>query len=71
MPDGACLVDRIVQIGSSARNRAWLWVVMVWLVVFLVTPPLIQAEGIHLESIGVRGGKRKLSHRKEGDAILQ
>ncbi|MEK7870100.1 MAG: acyloxyacyl hydrolase [Nitrospirota bacterium] len=28
----------------------------VWLVVFLVTPPLIQADEIHLESIGVRGG---------------
>jgi len=56
MPDGACLVDRIVPIGFRVRNRAWVRFVMLWLVVFLVTPPLIQAEGIHLESIGLRGG---------------
>ena len=56
LPDGACLVDRIVQIGSRVRSAVWLRVVTVWLVVFLVTPPLIQADEIHLESIGVRGG---------------
>jgi hypothetical protein len=29
---------------------------MVWLALFFVTPPLIQADEIHLESIGLRGG---------------
>jgi hypothetical protein len=29
---------------------------MVWLVVFIVAPPLIQADEIRLESIGLRGG---------------
>jgi len=45
---------------------------MVWLTLFLVTPQLIQAEAIYLESIGLRGGgERKLSHWNEGDATLQ
>lgn len=56
LSDGAGLVDFIVQMGSRVRSRAWLWLTMVGLAVFLVTPPLIQADEIHLESIGVRGG---------------
>lgn len=56
LSDGAGLADRTVPIGSSVRNRAWPRLVMLWLVVFLVTPPLIQADEIRLESIGVRGG---------------
>ncbi|OQW64584.1 MAG: hypothetical protein BVN29_12280 [Nitrospira sp. ST-bin5] len=72
MPDGVRLVRLIVQIGSLLRIKAGLRLTIVWLALFFVIPPLIQAGEIHLESIGLRGGgERQLSHRKEGDAILQ
>ncbi len=56
LSDGARLVNHFVQIGSLLRSRAGLRVAMVGLALFLATPRLIQAEEIHLESIGLRGG---------------
>ena len=77
LPDGARLVDRIVQIRSRVRSAAWLRLTMVGLAVFLVTPPSIQADEIHLESIGVRGGasgsspigKKETQYFKEYDLM--
>ncbi|MBX9657800.1 MAG: acyloxyacyl hydrolase [Nitrospiraceae bacterium] len=56
MPDGVRLVRLIVQIGSLLRIKAGLRLTIVWLALFFVIPPLIQAGEIHLESIGLRGG---------------
>lgn len=56
LPDGAGQVDFIVQAGSRVRSMVWPGIVMLWLVIFLVIPPLIRADEIHLESIGLRGG---------------
>lgn len=56
MPDGVRLVHLIVRIGSLLRIKAGLRLTIVWLALFFVIPPLIQAGEIHLESIGLRGG---------------
>lgn len=56
MPDGGSLVHLLVQIDSLLRIKAGLRIAIVWLALFFATPPLIQADEIHLESIGVRGG---------------
>ncbi|MCS6294411.1 MAG: acyloxyacyl hydrolase [Nitrospira sp.] len=77
LSDGAGLVDFIVQTGSRVRSMVWLRGAMVGLVIFLVIPPLIQAEEIHLESIGLRGGvsgsspigKKETQYFKEYDLM--
>lgn len=77
LSNAAGLVDRIVQIGSRVKRTAWLRVVMVWLVLLLATPPLIRADEIHLESIGLRGGasgsspigKKETQYFKEYDLM--
>ncbi len=56
LSDGACLVDRINQTGFRARRMVWLRAVVVGLAIFHVTPPSIQADEMHLESVGLRGG---------------